>query len=206
MATSLNSKGIPAGYFAGALDEVRIWDVALSEQEIQANINAELSDPQPHLLGRWGLDQEAGAVMLDSAGQTVAGTAVAIDPSPVPGAPFDAVINMTPTAPVLLQPGDTAVGVSTSPTLEVTVTDPEADPMTVTFYGRPLTTSNSDFTIVAMPDTQKYAERFLPAFAAQTQWVVDNKDALNIAHVMQLGDCVENGDIERRMAVCRCGI
>lgn len=195
LATALNSKGMPAGQFAGAIDEVRIWDKALSEQEIRANINAELSDPQPHLLGRWGLDEEAGAVIVDSASQIATGTALTNDPSPVPGAPFDAIINVTPSAPVLVQPGDTAVGVSTSPTLEVTVTDPEADPMTVTFYGRPLTTSSSDFTIVAMPDTQKYAERSSPIFAAQTQWVVDNKDALNIAHVMQLGDCVENGDV-----------
>jgi PKD repeat protein len=195
LATALNSKGVPAGYFAGAIDEVRIWDKALSEQEIRANINAELSEPQPHLLARWGLDEEAGAVIVDSAGQSVADTAVSNSKTSVPGAPFNIVINDAPTAPLLVQPGDTAVGVSTSPTLEVTVTDPEADNMTVTFYGRPQSSSNADFTLIALPDTQKYAASSSRngIFYAQTQWVVSNKDALNIAHVMQLGDCVDDG-------------
>jgi PKD repeat protein len=195
LATALNSKGVPAGFFAGAIDEVRIWDKALSEQEIRANINAELTGPQPHLLGRWGMDEEAGAVIVDSNAQSVTGTAVSNTQTRVPGAPFNAVINAAPAAPALVQPGDTAVDVSTSPTLEVTVTDPEADNMTVTFYGRPLAASNADFTLIALPDTQKYAASSSrnDIFYAQTQWVVSNKDALNIAHVMQLGDCVDSG-------------
>lgn len=194
LATALNSKGAPAGYFAGAIDEVRIWDKALSEQEIRANINVELDGPQPHLLARWGLDEDAGANVVDSAALSESDVATTNSMTTVPGAPFNIVLNDAPFTPVLVQPADSAVNVATSPTLSVAVTDPEADDMTVTFYGRPLTTSNSDFTLVAMPDTQKYAERFSPIFAAQTQWVVDNKNALNIAHVMQLGDCVENGD------------
>ncbi len=195
LATALNSKGEPAGYFGGAIDEVRIWDKALSEQEIRNNINAELVDPQPHLLARWGLDEEAGTIVVDSVSPAVAETAVTNSNTRVPGAPFNIVPNDAPSLPVLVQPADSAVNVSTSPTLEVTVTDPEAENMTVTFYGRPLASSNSDFTLIAMPDTQKYATQFSPIFAAQTQWIVDNKDALNIAHVMQLGDCVDNGDI-----------
>ena len=196
LATALNSKGVPVGFFDGALDEVRIWDKALSKQEIRANINAELSDPQPHLLARWGLDEETGNIVVDSAVRSgvEVDTAVTNSMMHVPGAPFNLAPNDAPALPVLVQPANTAVNIPTSPTLEVTVTDPEADAMTVTFYGRPLTTSNSDFTLVAMPDTQKYATSFSPIFAAQTQWIVDNKDALNIAHVMQLGDCVDNGD------------
>ena len=110
-----------------------------------------------------------------------------------------------PDTPVLAGPGDAATGVSTSPTLEVTVSDTDGDAMDVTFYGRragePL--PGDDFTVIAMPDTQHYTD--VPAneanFAAQTQWIVDNKDALNIAFVTGLGDIVA----ERRQHHSRVG-
>ena len=54
--------------------------------------------------------------------------------------------------------------------------------------------SVDDFTIIALPDTQVYARTASPIFSAQTQWIVDNLDSMNIVYVAQLGDCVENGD------------
>lgn len=195
LATALNSKGMPAGYFGGAVDEVRIWNKALNEQEIRANINTQLAKPQPNLLARWGFDEVIEANVLDSSANSVTGALATENVSQIPGTPFNLALQDAPNAPVLVQPGNSAIDVSTSPTLEVMVTDPEADSMTVTFYGRPVTSSNPDFTLVAMPDTQKYAEDFDSRFTAQTQWVVDNKDTLNIAHVMQLGDCVENANV-----------
>ena len=70
--------------------------------------------------------------------------------------------------------------------------------MTVTFYGRLAGTTipGEDFTIIAIPDTQHYVDN--PAnednFAAQTQWIVDNKDPRNIVFISGLGDIVQNGD------------
>ena len=64
-----------------------------------------------------------------------------------------------PDPPVLVAPADLATGVSVSPTLEVTVSDPESDAMDVTFYGRltgPL--PGPDFSIIAIPDTQHYTD------------------------------------------------
>jgi hypothetical protein len=61
------------------------------------------------------------------------------------------------------------------------------DDVTVTVSGR-------DFTIIALPDTQFYSRDLSPIFAAQTQWIVSNKDLKNIVYVAHLGDCVENGD------------
>ncbi len=46
--------------------------------------------------------------------------------------------NPAPDAPTLNAPADGSSGVSTSPTLDVGVSDPQADPLTVTYYGRPL--------------------------------------------------------------------
>ena len=59
-------------------------------------------------------------------------------------------------------------------------------------------TQDSGFTIVVLPDTQYYAAGMHGGtpeiFEAQTRWIVENRDALNIAFVTQLGDCVEHGD------------
>lgn len=55
-----------------------------------------------------------------------------------------------------------------------------------------------DFTLIGLPDTQYYTSSKnggSPAiFNRQIQWIVANKDAMNIAYVAHLGDCVENGD------------
>src|SRR6476646_52856 len=60
------------------------------------------------------------------------------------------------------------------------------------------TPGGSDFTFVALPDTQYYVSHLnggLPAmFTSQTDWIVANRSIRNIAYVAQLGDCVENGD------------
>jgi hypothetical protein len=63
-----------------------------------------------------------------------------------------------------------------------------------------------DFTIIGLPDTQYYTgNRFggnPGIFQAQTQWIVENKDSLNIVFVAHLGDIVEFGfrEIEWRRA------
>ena len=43
------------------MDEVRIWNVARSQGEIQAAMNSEILSPTPGLLGRWGLNDGSGA-------------------------------------------------------------------------------------------------------------------------------------------------
>ena len=53
--------------------------------------------------------------------------------------------------------------------------------------------AQADFTIVALPDTQYYSAHFPATFAAQTQWIVDNKAKENIQLVIGLGDIVDNG-------------
>jgi hypothetical protein len=57
---------------------------------------------------------------------------------------------------------------------------------------------SSDFTIIALPDTQYYVSSLnggKPAILnSQTQWIVNNKNSSNIVFVTQLGDCVQNGD------------
>jgi VCBS repeat-containing protein len=102
-----------------------------------------------------------------------------------------------PNLPVLVQPADHATGVALAPTLEVTASDPDSATLSVSFYGRPKTAAVSDFTIIVLPDTQKYADpdNFpdrVATFNSQTQWIVDQESARNIVFVTHVGDIVEN--------------
>lgn len=54
---------------------------------------------------------------------------------------------------------------------------------------------SSEFTIVVLPDTQVYSERYPEIFTSQTQWIVDNKDTLNIKFVVHVGDIVNHGGL-----------
>jgi hypothetical protein len=107
-------------------------------------------------------------------------------------------VSQPPYAPVLVTPPDQATGVALSPELEAIVSDPDSDPLTVSFYGRPVVAvPPSDFTLVFLPDTQNYPA-FLSGgspqmFYAQTAWIAAQRDARHIAYVGHLGDCVQNG-------------
>ncbi len=50
--------------------------------------------------------------------------------------------NSAPNAPTLNAPGNGATGIGTSPTLSIDVSDPNSDPFTVTFFGRPFASGN----------------------------------------------------------------
>ncbi len=56
------------------------------------------------------------------------------------------------------------------------------------------------YSIVVMPDTQYYASSWPDVFAAQTHWIVENRDAQRIAFVLQTGDVVDS-DVPAQWAV-----
>jgi len=57
-----------------------------------------------------------------------------------------------------------------------------------------LAQSSDYWTVVALPDTQGYAEDKTSYARDQTRWIVDNRDAENIVFVSHEGDVVEHGD------------
>ena len=52
LATALNSAGSPSGYLDGNLDEVRVWDHARTQEEIETGMYIEIESASG-LLGRW---------------------------------------------------------------------------------------------------------------------------------------------------------
>ena len=54
------------GFFNGAIDEVRIYDRALSPEDIQDSMYIPLEGNEPNLIGYWNFDEGAGQVAYDS--------------------------------------------------------------------------------------------------------------------------------------------
>jgi len=52
----------------------------------------------------------------------------------------------------------------------------------------------TNFSIIVLPDTQHYSQRYPQIFTNQTQWIVDNAPYLNVVFVPHLGDLVQNGN------------
>lgn len=49
------------------------------------------------------------------------------------------------------------------------------------------------FSIIVMPDTQKYTKYEPDVFCKQTEWIVNNIENLQIKYVAQMGDIVDDG-------------
>jgi hypothetical protein len=89
---------------------------------------------------------------------------------------------------------------TTAPSLRVVVTNTTPGSLTVTFYGRPTTTTipGPDFSIAVMPDTQFYTAEThggtKAMMIAQTEWIINNRISGNVVYATQLGDISNNGD------------
>ena len=81
--------------------------------------------------------------------------------------------------------------------LTATVSDPEAQDLAVTFYGRLKSPPpGEDFTLVTIPDTQFYSENSggnrIQLFENQTNWIVNNRQTLKTAFVAHMGDMTQS--------------
>jgi hypothetical protein len=102
-----------------------------------------------------------------------------------------------PLTPTLVSPENGSTVGTLFPSLSVSVSDDNSTNLIVKFYGR-LVEAGEKFTLIGFPDTQYYSAELnggtKEIMYGQTQWVVSNKDALNIVYCVGLGDCVEHGD------------
>lgn len=199
LGTSFISNGSSWGHLQGAMAEARVWNYARTMTEIRATMNSKITTSTPGLVGRWGMNDAAGNTVVGSAGTTITGNIQGSGWSWDVPPPFNAIPSAPPSPPVLVSPADHAINVSLAPTLDVTVSDPDGDSVTVAFYGRVKTPVDpTPFTIVHLPDTQFYtSEQFGGTHSmlnAQMQWIIDNRDTKHIAWVDQTGDCTDHGD------------
>lgn len=52
----------------------------------------------------------------------------------------------------------------------------------------------ASFTVVTLPDTQKYSKSYPQNFTSQTTWIANQRQALNVVFVSHLGDITDNHD------------
>ena len=107
-----------------------------------------------------------------------------------PGAVLPPVaVAAAPEPPYALQPAIGAAVQGMPIKLLATIRDPDADSLTVTFYGRAVTAAaRPDFTLIELPDTQNYSAGIAGGspshFPAQTNWIVSSRVDRNIAAVL----------------------
>lgn len=85
--------------------------------------------------------------------------------------------------------GETATAVAPAPTA-VKKPDPYGDAVLVD--GEPPLPREGAFTFAVLPDTQNYSQYNPRLFAAQTEWIVAQRQARRIAGVFHLGDITNN--------------
>ena len=96
LGTALNSSGVAAGYFAGALDEARIWNYARTPAQILSGKDREIATASG-LVGRWSFNECCGQA-LDSSGHSQNGTMFGSSWTWVSGAPMTGAPNAPPVA------------------------------------------------------------------------------------------------------------
>jgi hypothetical protein len=191
---------LAAGYFDGKIDEVRIWNVARTGAQILANYNTEITSGTG-LVGRWGFNEGCGGTANNSVSGGVSGTlSSATGPVWVTGN-FNSQAPNQPTNPI---PANAGFAASTSPNLCATVSDPNGGTLQVRFYGRRKIATGAKFTVIGLPDTQFYNRRGTghQQWWQRTQWNFQSPNTMDadhrvdssVAFVVQLGDCVQNGD------------
>ncbi|MCB9478122.1 MAG: metallophosphoesterase [Deltaproteobacteria bacterium] len=63
-----------------------------------------------------------------------------------------------------------------------------------------------DFTVISLPDTQIYAQKYPEIFTDQIEWIVENAEAENIVFVTHLGDVINNVDQPYQWANARAAM
>lgn len=62
------------------------------------------------------------------------------------------------------------------------------------------------FAVVVLPDTQFYSQDYPEIFAAQTRWIVDNRDTWNIRFVTHLGDIVNMAGVTEQWTAAKAAM
>ena len=158
LAAGIGSTGqLSTGFFAGTIDEARIWNVARTPAEIVATVNQEVTSGAG-LIGRWGMNEGTGTT-IDSSVGTFPGT-LTNGPLWVPGAPFNIVPSTPPAPPTSL----TSAANSGAAQIDLSWTDDSTNETSFKIE-RSTTGSGGPFSALAtvVADTTTYADSRLDA-------------------------------------------
>jgi Concanavalin A-like lectin/glucanases superfamily len=179
LGTALASDGIAHGFLHGALDEVRVWSLARTPEEIADGMNRTLTTGEG-LVVRFGLDVGVEPGLELAGGATLVDDHVVLDQ----GAP--------PMVGAISPADGDKVDVSVELDLGVELSSPR--PVDVTYHVREVTSAD-DFTVVVMPDTQIYTlegRNLEKYFNDQTKWIRAHRADYNIVGVIHNGDIINN--------------
>ena len=190
IGTTMSSTGVPSGFLEGAIDEVRVWNRARTDEEIAGSMYSALAEGDG-LVSRWALDPGSPGEAADTAGDQ-AGTVVGA------GASFiDIGAGIDQGAPPVLEAMPAVIAPDRAE-LAVTLANPDgaSESLTTMFHVRRVSKAD-DFTVVVLPDTQVYTvegKKLEHFFYDQTAWVRAHRDEYNIVGVIHNGDLINNGD------------
>jgi hypothetical protein len=178
LGTAMASDGMPHGFYAGDLDEARVWNYARSVDEIKDSMYRTVATGDG-LVARWSVDGDE-TFPLTTTGTTAVAEGMKLDHGAAP-------------VVATIEPGDNAVS-GPDVKLDVGLELAARGPVDVTYHVRELTPAD-DFTIVVMPDTQIYTiegRNLEKYFYDQTKWIRDHRAEYNIVGVIHNGDVINN--------------
>jgi len=135
--------GFNGAFWRGKLDDVRLWNVARTPDQIEAAYRQELSGPREGLVANWQFDEDSGNQARDAAGGHVAGlVGGAIFSTDVP------LIGQSDTPTPTATPTQTAILTSTpTPGSTATLTPTATAPPSATPTGTPTATDTPTATV-----------------------------------------------------------
>jgi len=146
LGTAMTSAGAAAGFFAGMLDEARIWNYGRSPQQIAAAAGREIPNAFG-LLARWSFNDCCGRV-VDSTGHLPNGTVNGLGWSWVPRGAANPLLTTPNLSPTVVATGPATVQIPATASLGGSITD--ADGVNT---GTPLTAA---WTKVSGPGTVNF--------------------------------------------------
>jgi hypothetical protein len=104
LGSSLSSDGVtPNNFLNGSIEEVRIWNVARTQSEIQSTMNVGVNGVEPGLVGYWRFDEGSGQTVFNSAVATGSALDGTLGANALPGT--DDPTWLPSSAPLLYCPG-----------------------------------------------------------------------------------------------------
>lgn len=130
IATAMNSNGLAQGAFGGYMDEVRIWNVARTSEQIRQKLNAEVTS-ETGLVARWGMNEGTGTAITSSVTPAVTGN---FSGTPIWGSGAVFNNNVLPTVTFTAPANGSGYTRGQLATVEVSAVDPDGSVAKVDYY------------------------------------------------------------------------